>query len=137
MSLQGDTEAAILALVQAALPAAIRIQGPTTQPRSEGSGRLISCRKVSSSATRLEFGQSLYSEAFALTCYWANTLARETAALEWELVRVGGFAATPQLGLVATVPGIEQAFIASETWGEAHDGQFRIMSASLTVERVE
>lgn len=137
MSLQGSTETAILAFIAAGLPAAVRIQGPTTQPKAEGSGRLVSCRKIGSAATRLEFGQSLFAESFALTCFWANTIPRETAALEWEGLRVALFAAVPGLGLAASVPGLERSYIASETWGEAHDGHFRIMSATLAVERVE
>lgn len=136
MSLQSTIEAALLAVVGTSIPTAVQRTGPIPQPRAEGSGRVVSVRKVSSAATRLEFAQSLYEEAFLMTFYWVATIARGTCLDEWEAVRAA-FAAAPGLGLSASVPGLERAYVASESWGEAHDGHFRILSVAMTVERVE
>lgn len=136
MSQQGTIEAQLLALVGAIMTTAVQRTGPIPLPRAEGSARTVACRKLSSATTRLEFAQSLYAESFLLTFYWVSTIARETSLTEWEAVRAV-FAAAPGLGLAATVPGLERAYIASEQWGEAHDAQFRILSVALTVERVE
>lgn len=137
MSLQSTIEAQLLAIVGGVMTTAVQVTGPIPQPRAEGSGRVVSVRKLSSAVTRLEFAQSLYTEAFLLTFYWhASTIARGTCLDEWEAVRAA-FSAAPGLSLSATVPGLERAYVASEQWGEAHDGHFRILSVAMTVERVE
>lgn len=137
MSIQGNIESVIVAQVAIGLPGVIVIQGPVTTPRAEGSGRFAAVRKTSGTGTRLEFGQTLWVEQYALTVFWhASSITRETSALEWETF-LASIATDPQLGLIASFPTLEQAYVSSQLWGEAHEGHFRTMSATLTVERVE
>lgn len=136
MSVQGDLESAILLFVGLAIPGITAIQGPSTLPNVEGSTRAVSVRKTAGAATRLEFAQTLWAETFALTCYWAATIPRETVLVEWESVR-DALQDDPELGVSGTHRGLERSWLATETWGEAMDGHFRIMAASMVVERVE
>jgi hypothetical protein len=136
LSVQGDIEDALWTKVSAALSGVVRIDGPPTGPRAEGSERVGAIRKVSGVGTRLEFGQTAWSETFAVWIGWQVKHSRETCAAEWEAFRAA-LVADPDLALVATIPSLEQAWLSSEVWGEAADAHVRTMSATVTVERVE
>lgn len=137
MSIQGDVEDAIWSKLSGAIAGLVRIDGPGSGPRAEGSARIAAIRKTSGTGTRLEFGQTTWSESFLVQLSWAaKSIDRETSALEWEAFRAA-LLADPDLALVATLPTLEQAWLSSELWGEAVDGHFRTMAATVTVERVE
>lgn len=136
MSIQGDIEDALWAKLSGAIAGLVRIDGPGSGPRAEGSARFAAVRKTAGTGARLEFGQTAWTETFAVTVGWQVTLLRETSAAEWEAFRAA-LAADPDLALVATIPSLEQAWLSSEFWGEAVDAHFRTLSATITVERVE
>ncbi len=136
MSIQGDIEDALWSKLSGAISGLVRIDGPGSGPRAEGSERIAAIRKTGGTATRLEFGDSLWVETFQLSLAWQVKHSRETAALEWEAFRAA-LLADPDLALVAMIPTLEQAWLSSELWGEAADAHFRTMTATVTVERVE
>jgi hypothetical protein len=136
VSIQGDIEDALWAKVSGAIAGLVRIDGPGSGPRAEGSERVAAIRKTAGTGTRLEFGQTLWSESFGMTLAWQVKHARETCATEWEAFRAA-LVADPDLALVATIPTLEQAWLSAELWGEAADAHFRTMTATVTVERVE
>lgn len=137
MTIQGDIEAQIGAELEAAIVGAVIVLGPITTPRAEGSARVASVRRTTSTGARLEFAQTEWLEQFALTVFWdAASISRATSQAEWEAFELS-IAQSVGLGITATQRSIEEAWLAATQWGEAADGHFRTMSATLAVRRVE
>lgn len=137
MSIQGDIEAAIAGQVGLSIAGMQTSTGPTTVPRVEGSSRFAAIRQTTRLGTRLEFGQTFWIENYALTLFWAaKTIPRATIQAEWETFTTS-LATVAQIGDEGAIPTIEQAYLSATQWGEAHEGHFVTMSATVTVERVE
>lgn len=136
MSIQGDIEGAIVTQLAFAISGIVAQAGPATTPRAEGSPRFGAVRMTTSTGAALEFGQVLWTENYAVTCFWAVTIPRATVIAEWETFE-SSIATEPQLGLEGALPTVEFAYLSAKQWGEAADGHFRTMSAVVTVERVQ
>lgn len=136
MSIQSDIEAGIVTLANLAISGLVVAKGPVSGARAEGATRLVSVRKTGSAYARAEFGQQVVSELFAVTLYWEPSISRDTCGSEFET-----FAETVRqnstLGLAASQPSVERAYIQTTQWGEPVDGHFRTLLAALVVERVE
>ena len=135
-SAQATIEAAIGTYVGIAIPSAVIHLGPMTAPRVEGGPRAAAIRMVSAQGSRLDFAQTLFREAYQVTLYWATSLGRDVATDEWDAFRVL-ISASPGLTLGNPPFGLERAFVSAMQWGEAFEGHFRIVSATIEVERIE
>lgn len=137
MSVQATIEQAIATYIGLAISGATVVRGPITTPRAEGNDRLVSVRMTGGTAARLDFAQTAWTELYALTFFWTRSaFTRDQAIDEWEAFR-NVIATSP--GLTLGNPGLtfERAYVSSEQWGEAFEGHFLTMSATVTVERVE
>lgn len=137
MSVQRTIEQAIGTYVGIAISGAAIVYGPTTVPRAEGKNRTVVIRATSATGTRLDFAQTAWVESYAVTFLWARSVyTRDQAADEWEAFRLQIEGAP---GLTLGNPGLtlERAYVSSSVWGEAFEGHFLTLSATLTVERVE
>ena len=134
MSVQGDIEAALVAMLKANISGLTAEAGPYTPPQTDGALRFASVRKTRSSGTRLEFGQTEISDHYALTITWRATITRATVVTEWETF-AAALLADQYLG--GAIAGLVDAFLTETLWGEAHDAAVRTMTAVVETERIE
>jgi len=137
MSLQETLEAALETYAVLAIPGLTILRGPASTPDVEGNGRALVVRMVRASATRLDFSQTEWRDTFALTFFWSRAgYTRSQAIDDWEAFRLVMDTAE---GLTLGNPGItlERAWLSSMAWGEAVDGHFRTLVATVEMDRVE
>jgi hypothetical protein len=134
MSVQSETETALVLILQTSIPDLDAEAGPRTIPEIESTGRYGSVRRTASSGDRLDYGLIEWTEDYAVTLYWSALIDRETCADEWECF-VADLQADADLG--GTIAGVYDAFVSGTAWGEAHDAGVRTMQATVTVSRVQ
>jgi hypothetical protein len=133
MSIQSATEDALVAMIQVSIPGLTAEAGPKTIPRVEGETRYALVRRVSGRATRLDYGQTEWVEAYGLTVFWAATIDRADMATEWEAF-AADLLADQYLG--AVIDGLQDAYLNETRWGEAQDSSLTTMTAVIETVRV-
>lgn len=134
MSNRGDIEDQIVSMLESAIAGLSASRGPEPPGRIEGSARRATVYQTTAEATRLDWGQNEISETYVVKCYWHSQITRDTRMDEWEAFEAA-ILADPRLSDVVT--GTIQAYVSSADWGEAHEGQLVLMTAEITVGRVE
>ncbi len=134
MSIQTDIEQQIGIVLQGAIPGIAVSYGSTAQPSVEGDQRAAVVRAFQGTATRLRFGQTQWEEAYAVTCYWRPTVDRNTRMDEWQ-----AFADSLLVNqyLQLGIDGLIEAWLSESAWGEATDGGYATMVATVSASRVE
>jgi len=134
MSLQADIEAELETLLLASIPGVVVYKGPIGGPEVEGATRVASVRRISGDGTRIEFGQTEWSEAFSLTVHWSMTISRDVAITEWEAFATALLA---EHTLNDNVQGLTDAWLSATAWSEPIDSSIRTMAADINIQRVD
>lgn len=135
MSVHDELEKAVISLLEAnGIGYGNVTQGPKTQPEVEGSELSASVRIVGARGERLRYGQTSFTDAILVTVWWRDSIGRADRIAQWELFR-SALLADQYLG--GAVVGLQDAYLARESWGEAKDGVFVIMAAEIETERIE
>lgn len=134
MSDQADIEAALVTLIDGLSLGFVMTQGPLSQPQAEGDARVGFVRFSESEGDRLAYGQTQWEESYQLTLFWRMTIARGTRLDEWESIR-DALLADQYLG--GAFVGLEDAYLSSSSFSESLDAHFSVVTATVTVSRVE
>ena len=134
MSIQGDIETRLTAVLEGAISGIAVTKGSATVPQLEGDARAATVRLVSGTSERLEFGQNRVTEDVAVSLFWRSTIARDTRLTEYEAF-ADAMLAEQYLG--GSITGVEDSYISATLWNEAADAGYIVMVSTVTVVRVE